>query len=211
MFTGIVEARVPVRSVSAQGSGLRIVLPAPDPAWAVVEGESVACCGCCLTVVECRDPATGSKVAEGTPGADMVFDLSKETLDRTWFGDLAEGRHLNLERAMRLGDRLSGHIVSGHVDGGGELVRIEDPGDGGRLYHFRLDEPLHRYLIEKGSVAIDGISLTVCEPHAGAFHVALIPVTLEATNLGTAEVGQRFNIEADQVGKWIERLLPGRG
>lgn len=209
MFTGIIEACVPVRSVQPQGSGLRILLPAPSPDWAVSEGESIATCGCCLTVVHCQDPKTGARVPANTPGADMLFELSKETLDRTWFGSLSEGTPVNLERSMRLGDRLSGHIVSGHVDGGGELTRIEDPGDGGLLYHFRVDPKLSRYLIEKGSVGIDGISLTVCEPQAGRFFVALIPVTLAATNLGSAKVGQRFNIEADQVGKWIERLLPG--
>ncbi|MCB9905732.1 MAG: riboflavin synthase [Planctomycetes bacterium] len=208
MFTGIIEACVPVRSVRPQGSGLRILLPAPGPDWVVEVGESIATCGCCLTVVHLQDPATGARVPSRTPGADMLFELSKETLDRTWFGRLAEGTPVNLERSMRLGDRLSGHIVSGHVDGGGELVAIEDPGDGGMLYHFQVDPGLERYLIEKGSVGIDGISLTVCEPKAGRFFVALIPVTLAATNLGSAKVGQRFNIEADQVGKWIERLLP---
>lgn len=209
MFTGIIEACVPVRSTEPQGSGLRILLPAPHADWAVSEGESVACCGCCLTVVHCQDPRTGARVPSDTPGADMLFELSRETLERTWFGDLTEGTPVNLERSMRLGDRLSGHIVSGHVDGGGELVAIEDPGDGGKLYHFQVDRELSRYLIEKGSVGIDGISLTVCEPSAGRFYVALIPVTLAATNLGAAKVGQRFNIEADQVGKWIEQLLPG--
>ena len=208
MFTGIIEACVPVRQVTAQGTGIRILLPASGPEWAVSEGESVACCGCCLTVVHCQDPASGARVPGGTPGADMLFDLSKETLDRTWFGNLAEGRPINLERSMRLGDRLSGHIVSGHVDGGGELVAIDDPGDGGKVFTFQTDAGLDRYLIEKGSVGIDGISLTVCQPRDGRFTVALIPLTLTETNLGSAQPGQRFNIEADQVGKWIEHLLP---
>jgi len=137
----------------------------------------------------------------------MVFDLSAETLERTHFGSLAVGVRLNLERAMLLTDRLSGHLVSGHVDGGGTLVEVRDSGDGGSVYTFEVDPGLERYLIEKGSVTLDGISLTVCEPRERRFDVALIPLTLELTNLGSARVGQRVNVEADMVGKWIERLV----
>jgi riboflavin synthase len=137
----------------------------------------------------------------------MVFDLSAETLARTHFGELSEGEQLNLERAMRLSDRLSGHLVSGHVDGGGTLVEKRDSGDGGQVQTFEVDPGLERYLIEKGSVTLDGISLTVVEPRGRRFDVALIPVTLEVTNLGSARVGQRVNVEVDLVGKWIERLV----
>ncbi|MCL4150874.1 UNVERIFIED_CONTAM: hypothetical protein GTU68_045590 [Idotea baltica] len=108
---------------------------------------------------------------------------------------------------MLLTDRLSGHLVSGHVDGGGALVNIHDSGDGGAVYTFEVDPGLEKYLIEKGSVTLDGISLTVVEPRDRKFDVALIPVTLEGTNLGTAKVGQRINVEADLVGKWIEKLV----
>jgi len=211
VFTGIVEVSVPTRSFESSGGGARLVLPAPaDPSWAVDLGESVAVSGVCLTVAALVSPQAGSgePVPAGTPGADMVFDLSAETLERTWFGDLVPGRRVNLERALRLGDRLSGHMVSGHVDGGGRVTSIEDLGDGGREIGFEVDAGLERYLIEKGSVTLDGISLTVVEPAGREFRVAVIPVTLDVTNLGACEVGQTVNVEADLVGKWIERLLP---
>ncbi len=210
MFTGIIENCVSVDRVDSQGTGMRIHLPAPSPDWAVEEGESVAVSGVCLTVAALFDPKTGNSVPDGTPGAQMAFDLSQETLERTWFGELGPGARVNLERAMRMNDRLSGHMVSGHVDGGASLVAIEDPGDGGFVYRFEVDENLSRYLIEKGSIGIDGISLTVVQPVGRRFDVALIPLTLDCTNLGSAEIGRRFNIEVDMVGKWIEKLLSER-
>ena len=218
MFTGIVEGCPPVLHLERRGTGLRLWIPAPSPDWAVVEGESVAVSGCCLTVVHVCEPrhggaapasgvAPGPPLPEGTPGATMVFDLSAETLARTHFGALEVGTPVNLERAMELGDRLSGHLVSGHVDGGGTIVERLDSGDGGWVYTFEVDAGLERYLIEKGSITLDGISLTVVEPRGRRFDVALIPVTLEATNLGAATEGQRINVEADLVGKWIEKLV----
>lgn len=209
MFTGIVEASPAVREVARRGEGMLLTVPAPGGDWSVSEGESVAISGACLTVAGLRDPRSCAPVPGGTPGADMLFDLSAETLARTWFGELEPGRRVNLERSLRLGDRLSGHLVSGHVDGQGRIDAIEDSGDGGRLFTFELEAPLERYLIEKGSITLDGISLTVVGPSGPRFQVAVIPVTLELTTLGAAEVGQRVNVEADLVGKWIERLLPG--
>lgn len=210
MFTGIIEGSPELLHLERQGTGMRLWVPAPDPSWAVAEGESVAVLGCCLTVVHVCEPGEGGpgpKVAQMTPGATMVFDLSAETLARTHFGSLEAGTRVNLERAMLLTDRLSGHLVSGHVDGGGTLVGKRDSGDGGAVYRFEVDPGLEKYLIEKGSVTLDGISLTVVEPEGREFDVALIPVTLEATNLGAAQVGQRINVEADLVGKWIEKLV----
>ena len=137
----------------------------------------------------------------------MAFDLSAETLSRTHLGELSAGTPVNLERALAFGDRLSGHLVSGHVDGGATLVGVRDSGDGGQVQTFEVDEGLERFLVDKGSVTLDGISLTVVEPRERRFDVALIPVTLAATNLGEAQVGQRFNVEADLVGKWIEQLV----
>ncbi len=201
MFTGIVEACVPVRAFARRAAGARLVLPAPEAclaqAWGVARGESVAVCGCCLTVAE-------------TPAADgsIAFDLSAETLERTWLGALEPGRRVNLERALRLGDRLGGHMVSGHVDGGATLVASEDVGDGGRELLFEIDAGLERWLVDKGSVTLDGVSLTVVEPRGRRFRVAAIAQTLEWTNLGDARPGQRLNVEADLVAKWIERLMP---
>jgi riboflavin synthase len=198
MFTGIIEGCVPVTRVEPLGTGLSVVLSRPDLAdWELSLGQSVAVSGVCLTVARFD--------AESEDGP-AVFELSAETLARTWFGDLAPGRRVNVERAMRIGDRLDGHLVAGHVDGGGTIVAIEDAGDGGRVFTFEVDAGLERYLIEKGSVTLDGISLTVVEPRDGRFQVAVIPKTLEWTSLGTAEVGQRVNVEADMIGKWVERL-----
>jgi riboflavin synthase len=199
VFTGIVETWVPVLTLERRGEGARLTLPVPGPDrlpdWEVARGDSVAVSGVCLTAVDL------------VPG-EMGFDLSAETLDRTWLGEATEGRPVNLERSLRLGDRLGGHLVSGHVDGVGRIVAVEDPGDGGRLIRFRVPEGLERYLIEKGSIAIDGISMTVVEPEGREFAVAVIPETLEVTSLGSAEPGQPVHLEADPVGKWIERLLP---
>lgn len=207
MFTGLVEGLGTVVAVEELGTGLRIVLSAPFPGWQVGQGASVAVSGCCLTVVECRDPETGTAVEATTPGAQMVFDLSAETVACTHFGSLAEGDVVNLERALALGDRLGGHVVSGHVDGSGRVVAIEDSGDGGQLIHFEADGDFGRYLVEKGSVTVDGISLTVVRPDGNRFAVAVIPETLRVTTLGRCQVGDPVHLEADQLGKWVEHLV----
>ena len=187
---------------------MRLVLEAPEGVWDVVGGESVAVCGVCLSVAAIEG-SDGAPLEVCTSGSRLCFDLSTETLERTWFRELEPGRLVNLERSLCLGDRLDGHLVSGHVDAVGEVVAIEDSGDGGRRCSFEVPEEFTRWLVDKGSVAIDGVSLTVCEPMANRFDVAVIPVTLEATNLGVAEVGQRVNLEADPIGKWVARLFPG--
>ncbi len=202
MFTGIVEACVPVRSFERRGGGARLVVPVPGPDWDARPGDSISTSGCCLTVVELvPDPS-------GTPG--MAFDLSAETLDRTWLADLGPGRRVNLERAARLDTRLGGHLVSGHVDGLGRVVEVVERGDGGWETHFEVPEGFERYLIEKGSITVDGVSLTVVAPKGRRFHVALIPETLRRTTLGESRPGARVHLEADQIGKWIERLLEAR-
>ncbi len=202
MFTGLVEACVAPRALESAGTGARLWLPAPTlapelPAWEPVPGESIAVSGCCLTVVEVD--ARGG----------VAFDLSAETLSLTWFAAAAE-RTVNLERSVRLADRLGGHLVSGHVDALGEVASVSDSGDGGRLITFRVPADFERYLVPKGSVAVDGISLTVVDPRGLEFDVAVIPETLARTSLGDAHVGQPVHLEADQIGKWVERLLAAR-
>ncbi len=196
MFTGLVEAAVPVEGFERRGTGARLTLRRPAPDWDVAVGDSVAVSGCCLTVVE-------------PLGAALAFDLSAETLDCTWLGGVEPGAVVNLERALRMGDRLGGHMVSGHVDGVGAIEAVEDSGDGGKRFTFTVPPGLERYLIDKGSVTLDGISLTVVAPRGAAFDVAVIPETLAVTSLGSARVGQPVHVEADLVGKWIERLVPG--
>jgi riboflavin synthase len=210
MFTGIVEAREVARFRSL-GNGAELTVPVPARGFDVACGDSVSVSGCCLTIAAVADAAFPTEPGDPYPMVKcMRFELSAETLARTWFED--EGwTSVNLERAMRMSDRLGGHMVSGHVDGLGELTRVVDRGDRGFEMHFRVPAELERYLIEKGSIAIDGISLTVVEPRGREFKVAVIPETLKRTTLAGAQPGRRVHVEADLVGKWIERLLRERG
>lgn len=204
MFTGIVEALVPIQSVESRGTGARLVVRAPAlEGWEPGLGDSISLCGACLTVAELLPGRNG-----GAP--DMAFDLSRETLACTWMEDLASGDKVNLERALLFSARLDGHLVSGHVDGVGQVVAVRDSGDGGAEVDFEVPEELTRYLVDKGSVTLDGVSLTVVRPAGRRFTVAVIPLTLELTRLGQARPGDRVNVEVDLVGKWVERLLgPG--
>ena len=187
MFTGIIQAFAPVLTV---GSG-RLSVALPQDAWSgdpIRAGESVAVDGCCLTTV--------------SDGA-LAFDLSSETLARTTLGSLVPGKRVNLERAMTPASRFGGHLVQGHVDATGELVGRREEGNSVVLT-FR--GPTSRYLVDKGSVAIAGVSLTVVEPRGETFDVWTIPHTLAQTTLGDLAPGDRVNLEWDEVAKWVERL-----
>lgn len=199
MFTGIVELTAPA-SFEPLGAGGRLTVRVPATRWEAALGDSVSVSGCCLTVVS-AEPRDAETV--------LAFDLSAETLERTHLGRRASAR-VNLERSVRLSDRLGGHLVSGHVDGLGRVVEVVERGDGGAEIRFEVPAGLERYLIEKGSVALDGISLTVVEPRGRQFRVAVIPETLRRTTLGAARAGDAVHVEADLVGKWIERLVVAR-
>lgn len=190
MFTGIIAARGRVLRLD----GLRLEVEGPLAKIRV--GDSVAVNGVCLTVVK----STGTARARR-----MAFDLSLETLRRTSLGVWKAGRAVNLETALRAGDPLGGHFVQGHVDGVGTLVSRR-PEKGGVLYVFEAPAELARYLVRKGSVAVDGISLTVVNPRKGRFDVAVIPHTERVTNLGSLRIGDPVNIEADMMAKHIEQL-----
>lgn len=227
MFTGLVEAAVSVRSYSPAGTGARLVLPSPLPEdlaleaeagswggaasqepWKVGIGDSIAVAGACLTVVELLNPPSGAP-ERGSTLPDMAFDLSRETLERTWFDRVlpgAAGHIVNIERALRVGDRLGGHMVSGHVDLLGTLVAREDVGDGGAVFTFEVPPGFERYLVDKGSVTLDGISLTVVNPDGPRFQVAVIPHTLARTHLAHLQPGAPIHLEADLIAKWVERL-----
>ena len=196
MFTGIVRERGRVASVEGDGHGIRIRLDAPLTAAEVAIGDSVSLNGCCLTVVE---------AANGM----LAFDAVPETLSRSSLDGLEAGAELNVESAVRAGDPLGGHYVQGHVDAVGTVRSVEAEGEGRRIWLDAPNEVL-RYCVEKGSVAVDGVSLTIAELDETGFAVALIPHTLAATTLGTLEPGARVNLEADVLAKYVERLVEVR-
>ncbi len=193
MFTGLIREIGEVVSLAGGEAGVRLVIAAPEAAGAAAPGDSISVDGVCLTVVE---------VGEGQLG----FDAVPETLARTSLQTLEPGSRVNLEPALRAGDPLGGHYVQGHVDGVGIVRSVEPEGDGRRLW-FDSDEALLRYVVEKGSVAVQGTSLTVAAVDDGGFAVALIPHTLDATTLGSLEAGDRVNLEADVLAKYVEKLL----
>jgi riboflavin synthase len=193
MFTGLVADLGTVERVEPRSGGARLVIrPASLPVEELVPGESVACSGACLTVVE-----RGS--------GRVAFDAVPETLSRTTLGSWRTGTRVNLERALRLSDRLGGHLVAGHVDAVGEVVARVKEGQGVRLT-LSLPAAIAPLVAEKGSVAVDGVSLTVASAGRDRFEVALIPETLERTTLGAAAPGTRVNLEADVVARHVARL-----
>jgi riboflavin synthase len=198
MFTGIVEERGRVRRLDVHEGGARVEIDATAVLEDAVIGASISVNGCCLTVVELGD---------GWWAADAVT----ETLVRTSLGVLAVGDPVNLERPVRLADRLGGHVVQGHVDGVGEIVDLAPLPDGSTRMRCWLPAHLMRYVVEKGSITVDGISLTVAALHEDGFDVAVIPHTSEVTNLGEKRPGDPVNVEVDVLAKYVERLLTADG
>ncbi len=196
MFTGIVERMGTIGSVEHAGGRRRLVVEAPEIVGDMNIGDSVAVNGVFLTAVG---------VASGGFEVEAVI----ETLERSNLGELKPGDHVNLERPLAAGGRLDGHIVQGHVDGMGTLRSIETEGASRRLW-FEAPPELRRYLVEKGSVSVDGVSLTVSGVDPTGFEVVLIPHTLDVTVFGTRRVGDRVNLEVDVLAKYVERLLEER-
>jgi riboflavin synthase len=192
MFTGLIEDTGRVASLQRRGEAGVLAVETAIPTAEVVIGDSVAVNGACLTVT-----ATNLRT--------LTFDVSPESLSRTTIGKLCSGNAVNLERALRLGDRLGGHIVSGHIDCTGQLARLEYRA-GNHQLQFTLPPEHARYLVEKGSVTIDGISLTVNTVSQDGFSVNIIPHTYSRTTLGQLKIGDRVNIETDIIGKYVERL-----
>ncbi|HEU5057527.1 MAG TPA: riboflavin synthase [Kofleriaceae bacterium] len=196
MFTGLVEDVGTIARVERQGGTCLIeVRPGALPVEELSVGDSVAVDGACLTVT-----------ARG--GGVFAVTAVDETLRRTTLGEREPGHPVHLERALRLGDRLGGHMVQGHVDGVGELTARRAEGDNLELT-IRAAPALLRYVVEKGSIAVDGVSLTVVRADDNSFAVALIPHTIAVTALGRKEVGGRVNLEVDMIAKYVERLLGG--
>jgi riboflavin synthase len=194
VFTGIVQELGVLAGGEEAAGGRALVVRAPETAARTGVGDSVAINGCCLT-------------ATAIEGGEIAFHAVPETIARTTLGDLEPGDRVNVEAALRAGDELGGHYVQGHVDAVGRIQSVEAEGDGLRVFVEAPDDVL-RYCVEKGSVTVDGVSLTIAELAQDAFAVALVPHTLAATTLAAAQPGQRVNLEADVLAKYVERLLP---
>lgn len=195
MFTGIIETMGTVTGIRPAGAGRRMEVRADMDLSATKIGDSIAVNGACLTAVEIS-------------GRVFSVDISPETLTRSTLGDTRTGTRVNLERAMRLSDRLDGHLVSGHVDGQAGIQAIRDEG-GIRIVGFSAGAALSRYMIRKGSVAVDGISLTINACGEDWFEVTVIPHTAAVTTIGFKKAGDRVNIETDIIGKYVEKFLTG--
>ena len=192
MFTGIVEELGAVRALEPSGDGARLSVEGKLVSTDAGDGDSIAVNGVCLTVVD-------------VDGETFTADVMKVTLDRTNLGALAPGALVNLERAVTPQTRLGGHLVQGHVDDTVEVLS-RTPGQAWEVVRFALPDAIERYVVDRGSVCVDGTSLTVSAVGEGWFEVSLIPTTLERTTLGTVAAGERVNVEVDVIAKYVERL-----
>ena len=196
MFTGIIEEMGTVKALRREAGAARLSLSAATVLDGTALGDSISVNGVCLTVVE-----LGKN--------EFSADVAVETLRVTNLGELKAGARVNLERALQLSARIGGHLVSGHVDAVGRLREKRDEGNGWRIF-FDAPETVLRYVIKKGSIAIDGVSLTVADVDRAGFSIAMIPHTARLTTLGFKTAGDSVNLESDIIGKYVERLLPGR-
>ena len=196
MFTGLVEEKGSVRSIKPLDDAADLTISCSKVHEDVAIGDSIAINGCCLTVV-------------GIEGNELTFQAGSETLSRTNLGRLSEGSEVNLERSLSVGSRLGGHFVTGHVDGPGIVDQRDDHGDWSDIW-FKVDADLSRQMAGKGSVAVDGISLTLVNVEPGRFSIQAIPHTLAETTLGGRAVGDEVNIETDLLAKYVEQQLKSR-
>jgi riboflavin synthase len=195
MFTGLIECEGVITRVERVSGGMRMEVYAPEFGRDMTIGDSIAVDGACLTV---------AKFIRGA----FLADVSAETLSRTTLGGLQQGAKVNLERALRLSDRLGGHLVSGHIDGVGRL-ELRQPGGRFAVYQFHAPTSVMRYVVEKGSIAVDGISLTVAKVGTQGFTAAVVPQTEEITTLKDKPIGAPVNLEADRLAKYVERFVSG--
>lgn len=197
MFSGIVEALGTVAEIRSEPPGCTLVVREPRIVPETRVADSISVNGCCLTVVEVE-------------GDTMAFEAGPETLARTNLGDLKAGSRVNLERSLKVGDRLGGHFVSGHIDATGTLVERNDQGQWA-FFWFEIPRQLSLQMASKGSIAVDGVSLTIVDSQPERFSVALIPYTLAVTTLGPLEVGGKVNLETDILAKYVQRLVERNG
>jgi riboflavin synthase len=197
MFTGLVEGLGEIRTLERRGPGMYLVVNSPLVADDAEIGDSISVNGCCLTIVE-------------LDGEAMAFELGDETIRRTTFGNHGVGDVVNLERSLRVGDRMGGHFVSGHIDGIGEVdQRIDD--EQWSTFWFRVPPAMTRQMVSKGSIAIDGVSLTLVDVEDNRFSVMLIPHTLEVTTLGRKNDGDSVNLETDLLAKYAQKAVGNIG
>jgi riboflavin synthase len=197
MFTGIIEELGRVKAIEHQSDAVRLTIEGPIATSDAHRGDSIAVCGTCLTVIEFGD-------------GQFTADVMKETLDKTSLSSIKVGDPVNLERAMTAETRFGGHVVQGHVDGVGEIISRE-PSENWEWLRIRIPRELMKYVVYKGSITLDGVSLTVNELGEDFVGLSLIPETLEVTTLGSKAIGEKVNVEADVMAKHIERLLEARG
>jgi riboflavin synthase len=193
MFTGLVQSLATVKAIVPEGPGVRLEISDSMIAIRSAVGDSIAVNGCCLTVVSVNDES-------------FAFEAGAETLQRTTLGDLTPGGRVNLETSLKMGDELGGHLVSGHIDAVGTVDAREDDAEWSNIW-IRGPGDLMRQMASKGSIAVDGVSLTLVEVEDTRFSVALIPHTLHVTTLGTRQVGDRVNLETDVLAKYVQRQL----
>lgn len=193
MFSGLVQSLATVKEIVAAGPGKRLTVSDKDVAKQACIGASIAINGCCLTVVDIQEDS-------------FAFEAGEETLSRTNLGELTPGDQVNLETSLKLGDELGGHLVSGHIDGVGLVDERIDDEEWSTIW-FKVPNDLTRQMASKGSVAVDGVSLTLVDVEKERFSVALIPHTLKVTTLGSRQLGDRVNLETDILAKYVERQL----
>ena len=197
MFTGLIQDIGKIQSVGRKGGGLSLLISTRGGLKSAKIGDSIAVDGVCLTIVQ-------------VSGRSFTVEVSPETIQRTTLSIAREGQPVNLETALKMSDPLGGHLVAGHVDGTGEIIEIVPEGNS-RRYRFRVPREIGHYLIEKGSVAVDGISLTVAECGEEEFSVSVIPHTEAATTLGKKKAGDRVNVENDLIAKYVEKFVRQEG
>jgi len=193
MFTGLVQSLATVKDIIPEGPGVRLVISDSMIALRSAVGDSIAISGCCLTVVSVDDES-------------LTFEAGPETLVRTTLGDLSPGDRVNLETSLKMGDELGGHLVTGHIDAVGTIDARQDDAEWSTFW-VRVPDDLMRQMASKGSVAVDGVSLTLVDVEDQRFSVALIPHTLHVTTLGSRQVGDRVNLETDVLAKYVQRQL----
>jgi riboflavin synthase len=196
MFSGIIEKLCQITEIVEGDEIIHLLIDLEELAEGVCIGDSIAVNGTCLTVTELNESVSR-------------FDVVPETLDKTNLGELSSGSLVNIERSLRIGDRLHGHFVQGHVDGVGTVADVQKNEEGG-VITIEASKKFLDQMIHKGSIAVDGISLTIASLEASNFSIALIPHTLSITTLGVKNVGDNVNLEVDMIGKWVRRLLPGQ-